>query len=255
MHRIHTIPASRQLRMAETWDLVGRIETATDAGKIEAQLLQIASSYGLSSLFAGWVPSLKTPIAQPEVAANILHDHAPGEWSKRYVEQNYIHHDPIVERLQQDTMPFTWQDAYGSCPSRTDAELIDGEASSFGLRTGYVVPVPLLGGLTLAFSFGGAAMEAEPGALSTLAFVTNVAAGHLVNLARCRSHRDGRDLTPREVDCLSWSAEGKTAGEIGTILGVSPCTVVKHLTAAREKLDAINKSQAVAKAIRLKIIG
>ena len=53
MHRIHTTPASRQLRMAETWDLVGRIETATDAGKIEAQLLQIASSYGLSSLFAG----------------------------------------------------------------------------------------------------------------------------------------------------------------------------------------------------------
>lgn len=254
MYRIHLTPASHRERLAETWDLVGRIESATDAGETKMHLLQTASAYGFSSLFAGWVPSLNRPLAPTEVAANILHDHAPGEWSRRYVDRNYIRHDPIVARLQQHSAPFTWQDAYGSCPSREDAELIDGEASSFGLRTGYVVPVPLLGGLSLAFSFGGAAMETEPESLSTLAFVTNVAAGHLVNLARCSSHCEGRELTPREIDCLSWAAEGKTAWEIASILNISPCTVVKHLAAAREKLDAVNKSQAVAKALRLKII-
>ena len=62
-------------------------------------------------------------------------------------------------------------------------------------------------------------------------------------------------LSGRERDCLLWTAAGKTSSEIGTILDISDHTVNHYLTSAGKKLDAVNRVQAVAKAIRLGLIG
>ena len=96
------MPASKKRQLTRAWDLVGRIEDAVDADEINAHLLELASSHGLSSLFAGWIPSLTQPLSSSEIAANILHDHKPSEWSKRYIEQQYALRDPIVHRLQAE---------------------------------------------------------------------------------------------------------------------------------------------------------
>ncbi len=56
-------------------------------------------------------------------------------------------------------------------------------------------------------------------------------------------------ITAREADCLSWAAMGKTACEIAGILKVSEHTVHFHLRNAIQKLEATNKTHAVAKAI------
>jgi LuxR family transcriptional regulator, quorum-sensing system regulator BjaR1 len=61
-------------------------------------------------------------------------------------------------------------------------------------------------------------------------------------------------LAQREIDCLQWSAAGKTSVETGTILGLSPHTVNQHLASAGAKLGAVNRTQAVAKAVRLGLI-
>ena len=42
--------------------------------------------------------------------------------------------------------------------------------------------------------------------------------------------------------------EGKTAWEVGTILGISERTAVLHLQNAMRKLESVNKHQAVLKA-------
>ena len=44
-------------------------------------------------------------------------------------------------------------------------------------------------------------------------------------------------------------AAGKTAWEVGTILGISERTVRFHLNAAREKLQCTTTTQAVARAV------
>jgi DNA-binding CsgD family transcriptional regulator len=56
-------------------------------------------------------------------------------------------------------------------------------------------------------------------------------------------------ISARELDCLKWTAAGKTAWEASVILGISERTVRFHLNAAREKLDCATTTQAVAKAI------
>lgn len=62
-------------------------------------------------------------------------------------------------------------------------------------------------------------------------------------------------LTPREADCLLWAAEGKSDLDIAIILGISRSTVLKHLRSACDKLDAANRTHAVVKAMRRRLIG
>jgi DNA-binding CsgD family transcriptional regulator len=57
-------------------------------------------------------------------------------------------------------------------------------------------------------------------------------------------------LSRREVECLSWASAGKTSVEMSEILGLSEYTVNHYLNRATRKLDAVNRVQAVAKAIR-----
>jgi DNA-binding CsgD family transcriptional regulator len=48
---------------------------------------------------------------------------------------------------------------------------------------------------------------------------------------------------------LAWSAQGKSASEIGEILNVDKRTVDEHAQTALRKLGATNRTQAVALAI------
>jgi DNA-binding CsgD family transcriptional regulator len=61
-------------------------------------------------------------------------------------------------------------------------------------------------------------------------------------------------LTPREVEVLTWAARGKSAWEIGEILHISKRTVDEHVQAAVRKLDAANRTQAVAIALLHRMI-
>lgn len=62
------------------------------------------------------------------------------------------------------------------------------------------------------------------------------------------------NLSKREKECLAWSAQGKTSYEISIILKLSEHTINNYISNACRRLDAANKSHAVAKAIQLGII-
>jgi DNA-binding CsgD family transcriptional regulator len=58
-------------------------------------------------------------------------------------------------------------------------------------------------------------------------------------------------LSHREAEVLSWVACGKTNGEIGMILDLSPRTVQKHLEHTYQKLGVENRTAAAAKAYEI----
>lgn len=62
-------------------------------------------------------------------------------------------------------------------------------------------------------------------------------------------------LSKREVECLRFAAIGKTDREISMILELSHATVRYHVQRAGEKLNAVNRSQAVFKAGQLGYLG
>ncbi|MFC3074706.1 helix-turn-helix transcriptional regulator [Shinella pollutisoli] len=61
-------------------------------------------------------------------------------------------------------------------------------------------------------------------------------------------------LSSREIECLRWAAAGKSSDEIGIILGISAYTVSSYFKSATRKLQAVNRMQAIACALRLKLI-
>jgi DNA-binding CsgD family transcriptional regulator len=61
-------------------------------------------------------------------------------------------------------------------------------------------------------------------------------------------------LTPRELESLRWTMEGKTAWEVGNVLGITERTAALHVNNATHKLGCINKHQAVLKALRLGLL-
>jgi LuxR family transcriptional regulator len=62
------------------------------------------------------------------------------------------------------------------------------------------------------------------------------------------------DLSPRERECITWLAQGKTAEETAIILGRSAETVRVHLKNSMVKLGATNCKHAISKAIFLGLV-
>ena len=61
-------------------------------------------------------------------------------------------------------------------------------------------------------------------------------------------------LTAREREVLAWAAKGKSASQISQTLRISKRTVDEHTQTAARKLGAANRTQAVAIALRDRII-
>jgi len=246
----------RRQRMTEylvkTWDFIERMEQAQDAAGVEECLLELAHLFGFTSVFGGVVPGPQT--APADISSSILVQRLPIEWKRRYNGRGYVFRDPIVQQLQSVRTPFSWDDAYARCADTSTVRLIRGEAGEFGLVHGHVVPVPTLDGKVTAISFGGQDPECSKEARDALTFAAGYAVGRLLHVPRATLDGDVH-LTPREADCLLWAAEGKTDLDIAVILGITRSTVLKHLRSARDKLDAANRTHAVVKAMRRKLIG
>ena len=56
-------------------------------------------------------------------------------------------------------------------------------------------------------------------------------------------------LTPRQAEVVAWVTQGKSNGMIGTILGISPRTVQKHLERAFPKLGVESRTEAATHAL------
>jgi len=61
-------------------------------------------------------------------------------------------------------------------------------------------------------------------------------------------------LTSRQREILDWIYRGKSNIEIGMILRISPLTVKNHVQKILRKLDVLNRTQAVGKALALRVL-
>ena len=61
-------------------------------------------------------------------------------------------------------------------------------------------------------------------------------------------------LTAREQDILKWIYLGKSNFEIGAILKISPLTVKNHVQKILRKLNVVNRTQAIVRALELRIL-
>ncbi|GGI52873.1 helix-turn-helix transcriptional regulator [Oxalicibacterium solurbis] len=102
------------------------------------------------------------------------------------------------------------------------------------------------------------ASMAEQADLLMLASYTHQSAEYLLRQQVCGKavgdKTSASALSEREVECLGWSANGKTSAEIGMILGISQRTVYFHLRSVSSKLGVYGTRHAISKAVMMGIV-
>jgi len=181
----------------------------------------------------------------------------PAPWVERYVSGKYFKVDPLVRHAEKSTFPAIWSDQMFH--DGKSAEFWD-EARSYGLDAGLSFSVHEQPGVTGIFSLArdriidlhGMDLAALIGRAQMFASLLHhaVVRIELPNLLP----EQNATLTVREKECMKWAAEGKTAWEIGQILSISERTAVFHVNNVVQKLGAANKTQAIVRAVALRLL-
>lgn len=184
-------------------------------------------------------------------------DNAPAGYAEAINDTPSMRRDPVMQHCRQSTVPIIWDQS--TYVENGAGELWE-EQAQFGYRTGIAMALHLPGGRH--FALGVERADPLPDNRSELTrlvadlqlFVVHAQEAAMRILAPEARSQERPSLTPRELDVLRWTMEGKTAWEVGRILGIAERTVVLHLQNAMRKLECVSKHQAVLKALRLGLI-
>jgi DNA-binding CsgD family transcriptional regulator len=174
----------------------------------------------------------------------------PEAWLDRYREQDYARIDPFFSHCCTTLRPVSTGVAYAEAHaglSRDQMDLIR-EASEFGINAGFSSTERLVGPDGVAgWNIGSSLSRTEVDALrAEREHMLRLAARHVHDmLASARTAASPR-LSPREIQCLSFLAQGQRTKDIARLLALSPGTVELYIRNAREKLGGATREQAVA---------
>jgi LuxR family quorum sensing-dependent transcriptional regulator len=177
----------------------------------------------------------------------------PPEWLKLYCEKQYAQVDHSFRECRRSVRAFEWRDApYDPDREPGVAEYVQ-RAVDFGVDRGFMVPIPGPAGCEGNVWIGGPKLELNVRSKAVMHLTALYAFDRIRRLSG-RSRRPKPSLTPREREVLCWVAQGNSAWEIGEILSIAKRTVDEHAQSAMRKLGAANRTQAVAIAIRDRLI-
>jgi len=227
--------------------------------KTRAELERLFSTTLKDLGFHAWAHQQCFPhahsISEPEIVTTF-----PTQWHAHYASQRYDLIDPVVREGPKQVLPFQWSSlTYGQDLTDRQRDFFT-EADDFGVAEGIGIPV-----------------LSPTGAHAMVSMVTNTSSKglnsilnahasdiHIIALAFHNAIRDFNTdvtnerpapcLTARELECLIWSANGKSMSDIGCILRISDRTVEFHLKNARDKLGCATTIQAVIRATSLGIL-
>ncbi len=170
-----------------------------------------------------------------------------------YVKERYVEVNPVSRFCRQTDRPFIWKDAPYDAEREPRAAAFVGCVTDFGLSEGLVFPIADAQRAVGFVWMAGVPANAVGPDLPLLHLLA-LCAFDRINRLRVPASNAYAPLTTRERDVLAWVAQGKSAWEIGMILGIAKRTVDEHVSAACRKLNAGNRTQAVVAALRERLI-
>jgi DNA-binding CsgD family transcriptional regulator len=178
----------------------------------------------------------------------------PAELLNVYDHERFLVSSPIVQQLRNSTVPIDFElDNMTSSRSEKVSASIRLLFERFKMVRGAYFPVHDASGNRGAVSFLGDRLPFSRQEMLELLYVSVHVFDRLAEIRRL-DVRVVDKLTDREIDCLNWTAAGKTSAEIAEILTLSEHTVNHYLNRAAKKLETVNRTQAVAKALRIGLI-
>ena len=217
---------------------------ASTSDDIARPLAEILADVGITSWYAGSL------VHESELDRGFGFFGMPKGWRERYAEARHSDSDPVFRHVLKSGSPILWSEcrerALSSGASKRSLSVF-GEAAEFGLEDGFIMQAAGFGGIPGAVTFGGADPDLGPKAQLSLRLVAAFA------YEGFRRQVEGfkpvpPSLSKRELEVLRWSAEGKTAWEIGTILTIGERTVRTYQDQVKTKYRVSTIIQAVVQA-------
>jgi LuxR family quorum sensing-dependent transcriptional regulator len=230
--------------------IIEKLDAAKTADEVLREVSFAASHFNLDRFIIAGVPA-----PGGRLAPYVLLNHWPAGWYERYNESDYLHVDPVIKKLRNTTAPVVWSDAPYDRREDKPAAAVMNEAREFSLNNGLSIPIYTLSGDQAAVSFGGTHFELSKSDQKAL-YLIGIYAHNKVAALRSNERRTKKTpkLSPREIEILQWTAAGLTTGAIGDRLKIGDTTVQTHIARICVKLDCRTRTQAVAEAMRAKII-
>ncbi|MEW7008469.1 MULTISPECIES: helix-turn-helix transcriptional regulator [unclassified Lentilitoribacter] len=236
----------QEQRRIETFEKIQAAESVQEGVHILRDNYSIEhASYHLAQTVAGSV----------NIDAPYVKTTYPAEWVGHYVMKGYVNVDPVIKEGVKRLLPFDWSELE---PDESAIGLFT-DFQTFGLDpNGYSIPIIDKVSRRALLSLNGgkdgedwsSIVEQYREDWSELGYVL-----HKKAISELFGESDPTPaLAPRELEVLHWTALGKDHKDIGVIIGISENTIRSYSRSARYKLDCSSLSQAVAKAIQMRLI-
>ncbi|HUI20772.1 MAG TPA: autoinducer binding domain-containing protein [Methylocella sp.] len=238
--------------LEHTLDFIRDLDRARNVEDVSAKVMRYLSRFGVEHMVAATVPS--ADLSRRDQLGHVLLNRWPMEWAIRYAARRYVAHDATIKRLMMSPEPFLWKELDPLVQDDAKARRVMDEATEFNLNEGFTLSLQTLDRQAVLFSVAGQHIEVGPEVQGMLMLVANYAVGRAIMLKQENPTNGPIVLTAREREALQWAAEGKADWEIGAVMRISQHGADKHMRSARVKLGAMNRTQAVAEAIRRGLI-
>lgn len=188
------------------------------------------------------------------VSGCVLYDDMPEGFAESFDKDGFSKHNPLISHALKEARPYSAAEIWAMPLTVHQRRALAHLNLSLKVRDGVMIPIRHGAALEGIVLFGGQKPEMAPIVRSALHLLAYCAFEQVIQIETNPRRASAGMLSPREVECLSWAAAGKTDAQIGLILTISPRTTRFHIENAKKKLGVATRVQAVAEAMKRKAI-
>lgn len=194
---------------------------------------------------------LRWPFTSPKI---LMLNNYSSVWQNLYLNSGYLLSDPTIAHGCISQRPLVWsEDAF------SDSLQLWEDARAHGIAVGWsqsiINPAGVGGMLSLSRSHDDLTITELQAKEARMRWLVNAAHLLLSKIMLDKfSASQNVSLTPREIEVLKWTADGKSAQDIADILNITKHVVDFHIKNSISKLQTANKTAAVIKAAMLGLL-
>ncbi|OCW59178.1 hypothetical protein AWJ14_08925 [Hoeflea olei] len=231
-------------------DLLCRVTALKTEAELSDFLRDVVADFDLKGFMVINIPAALDEKLSPRIVLSDL----PEGFLHEYDELGLLKNSPVFEGLRRSTAPVMWSTKVASLGR--PPEEVDGALQIFarhGLSMSVYFPVHGTLGRRAVVGFLGNRPLLSRNELGELGIVV-MHAYDVYSKLKAQTESASASLTARELEILHWASCGKTSMEIAAITSLSDHTINSYMTSAMRKLDCVNRTHLVAKALRLHLI-
>jgi len=178
------------------------------------------------------------------------------EWMNFYLENDYINIDPVIDYALYNTSAFSWGKCLVLDKLNAEQKQYSLELKKIGLENGVTLAIQKKqSNQTVITLCSLAGMNKNKNNIAKkLLYIALPVFNNVLEKTDKNDFTVNVVLTKKEKEVLKWVSEGKTAWETGKIMHISESTVKFHLKNIYRNMCVTNKGQAVAFALKNRLI-